>query len=72
MTHPRYYADGRLATTLFGAKILYDVEGRPHLIGGEERALLEAVAFQIGKEEGLTPAEAIREAKRRTDEGEFK
>jgi hypothetical protein len=71
MSHPRYYDDGRLATTIFGSKILYDAEGRPHLVGGEARALLESIAFQIGKDEGLSRAEALREAKRRSDEGKF-
>lgn len=57
------YADGKLAETLHGTPIKYDAAGRPWLNGGEEQAYLESVAFQIGKDEGLTRSEGLDRAR---------
>lgn len=60
----RRYADGRIATTVDGAPIRYDAGGAAH--AADRSALVESIAWQIAKDEGLSPTDAG--ARRRAEE----
>ena len=57
------YADGRPATTKNGGSIRYYADGRPVVTNTDQEALEESIAFQVGKDGGLTWSEARAEAR---------
>lgn len=61
----RRYADGRIATTGDGSAVRYDAGGRPHS-AADRSALVDAVTWQIAKDDGLRPDDP--DARRRAEE----
>lgn len=53
----RRNAGGRISS-VNGRAVRYDAGGRPHIAGGGSE-LLKAIAFQIGKDEAVSRAEAV-------------